>query len=285
MTRVLLLGAGGMLARALRAHANEHTVVCRTHRELDIRDPDAVARGVDEAQPEWVINASAFTDVDGAEENADAAFAVNAHAVGVLARACRDRRCGVVHFSTDYVFDGSTTDFYSETDSPNPLSVYGASKLAGERELQDSGARFLLIRTQWLFGEGGRSFVGSLWDRATSGQPTTAADDQFGGCTYSADLAAVVWQSIGRLEGLFHVANRGRVSRYMIAERLFAQCGVPGLLTRGSVRDFPQRARRPANSPLDVTKFEDALQCRMADWSDAIDRYVLARRADAALRA
>jgi dTDP-4-dehydrorhamnose reductase len=283
--RVLLLGAGGMLARALRAHAHECTVVCRTHRELDIQDRDALARALDDARPDWVINASAFTDVDGAEDDAEAAFAVNARAVGALARACRDRRCGVVHFSTDYVFDGSKAGFYSETDAPNPLNVYGASKLAGERELQESGARFLLIRTQWLFGEGGRSFVGSLWDRAIREQPTTATDDQYGGCTYSTDLATVVWQSIGRLEGLFHAANRGRVSRYMIAERVFARCGVPGLVTRGSFRDFPQRARRPVSSSLDVTKLEDALQCRMAEWSDAIDRYVLAKKANDAVGA
>jgi dTDP-4-dehydrorhamnose reductase len=277
VTRALLLGAGGMVARALCDTAlPDWSIVARPRAELDVRDPVALAAAIDDARPDWLINTSGYTSVDGAEDHRDEAFAVNGTAVGTMGRLARARRCAVLHFSTDYVFDG-TSGPYTEDDVPNPLSVYGASKLAGETLLRESGAHHLIIRTQWVYGEGGKSFVGSLYDRARNGTPTIAVADQFGGCTYAADLARVVWAAIGRTEGTYHVANRGRVSRYMIAQRIFAACGSARLLTSGKAADFPARARRPANSPLEVRKIEDALGQRMPDWTDAIDRYINAR--------
>jgi dTDP-4-dehydrorhamnose reductase len=278
--RVLLLGAGGMLARALRAHVTADSEITeKTRMELDIRDSPAVRQLVTATACDWVFNASGYTSVDAAEHNQEQAFAVNAVAVGALAGICAEAGCGLLHFSTDYVFDGTKKGFYAEDDEPRPLNVYGASKLSGEELLRSSDARHLIVRTQWLYGDGGRSFVGTLWDRAQSGTPTTAVDDQFGGCTYSADLAKVSWALVeAGAEGTYHVANRGRVSRFKIAERIFSSCGTIALLKRASARDFPTTARRPVNSPLSVSKVERTLGRPMPEWRDAIDRYLETRR-------
>jgi dTDP-4-dehydrorhamnose reductase len=283
VTRILLLGAGGMLGRSLRASAlPDATLIAVTHGELDVRDPVALGAALADSKPDWVVNASGYTDVDGAEDHQDEAFAINATAVGEMGRRCGERKCGIVHFSSDYVFDGAKGGFYVETDHTRPLNVYGASKLAGEELLRASGARHLIIRTQWVYGVGGKSFVGTLWERAQTRTTTGAVADQFGGSTNSSDLAAVVWAVLGRAEGTYHIANRGRVSRYMIAQRIFRAFGAEALLSSASSADFPARAHRPANSPLDVRKIEGVLGARMPEWTDAIDRYINARGRDPA---
>ena len=277
--RVVLLGAGGMLARALiREVPSGCNLSPLTRAELDVRDSEAIARVLREVKPRYVINASAYSNVDGAESNSAEAFAVNADAVGEMARLCAASGCGLVHYSTDYVFDGAAEGFYAESDEPNPLSVYGKSKLAGEQHAR-SIERHLVIRSQWLFGGAGKSFVSTVRERALAGIPTRAADDQFGCCTYTTDLARTSWELLAlNATGVYHVANRGLVSRYSLARQIFDSLGAAQLLSRCSSAEFAG-APRPRSSPLDVTRTEHLLGRSMPTWRDALDRY-LGRTAD-----
>lgn len=276
---VALLGAGGQVGReVLAATPAPHVVHAFARAELDIRDAARVDGVLREVRPDWVINASGLTNVDHAEREPEAAFAVNGGAVGALARLCRAHSCGLLHYSTDFVFPGSRASCYAEEDDARPINVYGASKWEGEQRLRREAPRHLIIRTQWVFGAGSGSFLSALWDRAVRRMPTSVVNDQYGQCTYSVDLARFTWQSLGQLEGTYHVANRGRVSRFDIAHRIFAAAGAADLLRGCRGTDMPAAAARPSSSILCTEKIERALKVAIPWWTDAVDRYVLAQR-------
>lgn len=303
--RVLLLGAGGMLARDLVAEApGGIQLATRTSAELDVTDRSGVAGAIAEARPDVIVNAAAFTRVDDAERERERAFQVNGQAPGAIGRAVK-RSAGpaiVVHVSTDYVFDGNAARPYREDDPTDPLGVYGASKLAGERALAASGARYLIVRTSWLFGAGGRSFPRTMWERALAGQATTVVNDQTGRPTYTVDLARALWglligkRSAGRPGtdpahgallvggGVLHVANTGTATWYDIARRIFEAAGVPELLSPCTTADYPTPARRPAWSVLDTTRYERLAGRSLPSWEDALDRFLAGLRAEAATR-
>lgn len=273
--RVLLFGAGGMVGRELQAQAPPgQDVFPYTHDQADVRDADGVSRLLREHRPAWVINASGVTDVDLAEREPELAYEVNGAAVGALAASCRSAGCGLLHFSTDFVFDGSNSGCYSEDDEPAPVNTYGASKLEGEELIRRSGSEHLILRTQWVFGVGGTSFLSTLWQRARARTPLRVVADQFGCCTYSADLARATWDALGRLSGTYHVANRGRTSRLEIARYFYRAAGVAHLVQPCSGTELTAPARRPASSALCVDKLERAIGRRMPDWTDAVDRYL-----------
>lgn len=274
--KAVLLGAGGLLGRAIQSQKPaEHELIALAHADLDVRDARAMADAIRATRPDWVINASGYTNVDNAERQPEVAYAVNDVAVGEMARLCHDVDCGLLHYSTDYVFDGTKAGFYTEDDPPRPLSTYGKSKLQGEERVRASGARQLIIRSQWLFGDKGTSFVSTVFERAQRGIPTRASDDSYGCVTYSADLAGISWGMLERgLGGTYHVANRGRLSRYDLAKRIFDAFDAAPLLSPCSSAEFPTPARRPVNSSLDVRKVERALGWRMPEWTDALARYL-----------
>ena len=274
--RVLLLGAGGMLGHDLAASAPPKvTLVSLARAQLDITRSDAVAATLAEVQPQVVINAAAYTLVDRAEAESQAALAVNGAAVGQLARLARRAKARVVHFSTDYVFDGTATLPYFEESPRHPVNAYGVSKAAGERDLQSSGAQYLLVRTQWLFGEHGTSFPRTMWERAQAGRATRVVNDQLGRPTYARDLAAAVWRLIERSAcGLMHVTNHGQATWFDVAARVFARAGRPDLLTPCATADYPTKAKRPRYSVLDTERAEQALGGALPTWEDAIDRFL-----------
>jgi len=274
--RVLLLGAGGMLGRDLAATAPPAVTLFPLARtQLDITHSDAVAATLAELRAEVVINAAAYTLVDRAEAESQAAIAVNGAAVGQLARLARQAKARVVHFSTDYVFDGTARDPYYEDSPRHPINAYGMSKAAGERELQSSGAKYLLVRTQWLFGEHGTSFPRTMWERARAGRATRVVNDQLGRPTYARDLAAAVWRLIdGRECGVMHVTNQGQATWFDVAARVFARAGRPDLLTPCATADYPTKARRPRYSVLDTERAEKALGGPLPAWEEAVDRFL-----------
>ena len=272
---VLLLGSGGMLAQdVLKTTPDGVELTALSRQQLDIRDTEALERAIVERRPDWVFNCAGLANVDAAERDRDVAFAVNATAVEEMAKLCRKHGVRLLHFSSDYVFDGTASGFYSEDDAPHPINIYGESKLAGEEGIRRSGARHLLIRPQWLFGSSGRSFVGLMYERARSRQPTRTVDDQWACCTYTVDLARVTWDLLGRFEGTVNVANRGKVSRYTIAARIFEHFGAGALVTPCSTADFASTTRRPANSALSVRRVEEILGRQMGGWKDALDCYL-----------
>ncbi|MDP1859244.1 MAG: dTDP-4-dehydrorhamnose reductase [Gemmatimonadaceae bacterium] len=252
---VMLLGAGGMLARAIvRASPEDASLRAFTHAQLDITD----AAGVESAlasRPNWVINCAAWTRVDDAEDHEAEATRINGDAVGVLGQVAARHDVRVLHISTDYVFDGRLGNPYREDDAPNPQGAYGRSKLAGERALAASGCRWTLVRTQWLYG-GGPSFVRTMWQRALAGLPSRVVDDQIGAPTHAHEVADVIWRLINEgAHGIWHATASGSASWFEVAQAVHAEVGADvSLVTPCSTLEFGARAPRPADGRLDTTK-------------------------------
>jgi len=279
--KVLLLGAGGMLAHDLLATApGDVTVLGRTYDELDVTDAPALERALDDLRPDVVVNAAAYTAVDRAETERELAFRVNGEAVGTLGTLAAARGVRVVHFSTDYVFAGDGTAPYGVAHPTAPLNAYGESKLAGETALLESGARAIVVRTQWLFGRHGHSFPRTMLGRAVRGQPTRVVADQTGSPTYSVDLARATWTLLAADGvGLFHVANAGATTWHELARRVFAAAGRPELLSPCTTADYPTPARRPSYSVLDTSRYEELAGAPLPSWEDAVDRFLADLRA------
>lgn len=272
---ILLLG-GGMLAVDLLATAPDGVrVVALDHGAIDVTDAASVAAALDRVKPSAVINTAGYTRVDDAERDREQAWRVNAEAPGIIGRECVARGLGVVHFSTDYVFDGSAARPYRESDVPAPINVYGESKLAGELELDASGARSLIVRTQWLYGVAGTSFAATMWTRARAQLPTRVVNDQTGRPTSTASLAPAVWRLIlADATGVYHVANRGSATWFDVAQRIFAAVGDINLLSPCATSEFPSAARRPAYSVLDTTKLEQQAGIWLPHWTEALDAWI-----------
>lgn len=276
--RVIVLGATGLLGSELIATAPaQYSVVGFSRSQLDIQDGQAVSGQITAFRPDIIVNAAAYTAVDRAEAEVALAYAVNHVAVGGLGVLARQHGVRVVHFSTDYVFDGRAAGDYDEDAATNPINVYGKSKLAGEQALRASGADSLLIRTQWLFGRRGRSFPRTMWERAKSHLQSRVVTDQIGRPSYAPDVAAATWQFIGmRVRGTLHLANGSSASWYELAQRIYAACGRPALIHPCSSDDYHTVARRPQRTVLATRRAEELLGGSLPSWEDAIDRFVVA---------
>lgn len=293
--RVLLTGAGGQVGTALAAlGAADFDVHGLDRRALDIADADAVARRLDAAAPDMVVNCAAYTAVDRAEDEPQRAFRANAEAVGLLGRRCAERGIGIVHLSTDYVFDGAKTAPYAEDDAPNPLGVYGASKLAGEQALRAAAPRHVILRVAWVFGTLGRSFVDAIVRNAAERDELRVVDDQIGAPSPAQEIARTLRGIALRVEdlnawGTYHFSTAPALSWCAFAREIVAAGHACGLLRRcPAVRpitsgEWPAKAARPLNSRLDAGKLQAAFGLAPPPWRDALARYLatLARGAAA----
>ncbi len=262
-----------MLGRALHsALADGNEVFCTGSRDLDITSAEACSRVIAAARPEIVVNAAAYTNVDGCETRQNECFSVNAQGVKNIALACRDLSITVVHFSTDYVFDGKKGSPYSETDACTPLNVYGRSKLEGERLLEATTRDFLLIRTSWLYGRYGKNFVGTILDKAGSAGRLEVVTDQIGSPTNAEDLAAATATLIRDGQaGIFHVANSGQCSWYDFTLEILRCRGLTSVTVLPITSDRLARpALRPPYSVLDCSKFRAATGGSLRPWQDAV---------------
>lgn len=247
---------------------------------LDITDAAAVQRVVHDFALQGagaVINAAAYTDVEGAEDDAEAAYLVNAAGPRVLAEAARDAGLPFVHVSTDFVFDGTKDGPYTEDDEPRPLSVYGASKLAGERAVSECYPEALIVRTAWVYGPNGRSFPAKILEFARTRKCLKVVADEYGSPTYTMDLAEGIRRLIDAdARGLYHLAGSGRCSRYTLAEETLALAGVQCELVPVRAVEFLSKAQRPRNSALDCSKAA-ALGVVLPDWRDGLARFITGR--------
>jgi dTDP-4-dehydrorhamnose reductase len=282
----LILGGHGMLGRALTAATSRrHTVAAMSHHECDITREADVASALDRIQPAAVFNCAAFTRVDDCETNVAAANALNGEAVGTLARLTAARRIRLVHFSTDYIFDGKTTLPYRETDLPDPLSAYGRSKLLGERELRKAGDKnWLLIRTAWLFGRHGRCFPRSIVERARRGEPLQVVSDQFGSPTLADDLADATLDLVDRrATGVWHIVNSEPASWFDLAAATLQAFGLPANIDPITTTHWqtlhPDRAVRPAFSVLDATPLATLRGHPLRSWREAVAAFAAQVRA------
>lgn len=252
--RVLITGAGGQVGRELVEvfAADGHEVIGLDRRALDIADRDAVMSAICASEPDVVVNAAAWTAVDACELDPDRAFLINALGTRYLAEAARLVGAHLVHLSTDYVFDGSKTEPYLEWDQPNPVSVYGRSKLGGE---QEAGPGATIIRTSWVCGFHGNNMVKTILRLAAEHDVLSFVDDQRGHPTFADDLAAMIKRLVvERRTGLFHVTNQGAVSWYEFARAVLESADQDPDRVRPiatSELDPPRPAPRPANSVLD----------------------------------
>jgi dTDP-4-dehydrorhamnose reductase len=276
--RVLVTGAGGMVGRAVVAHcaALGDEVYAHERQSLDITDQEGVRSIFARERPNAVINCAAWTDVDGCELNPRQAFEVNARGVEVLARACRSVGAAFITISTDYVFDGRKDGFYTQRDDPQPVSVYGAAKLEGERRAMAASARTIVVRSGWIFGRGGRNFLSTIIERARRGERLQAITDAYGTPTYADDLAARL-RELARLDlpGIYHVVNSGPGVSYELFTRAAlkaAHCEAVEVET-SSMDSLERPAPRPRNSCLQCLLSEAVGLPALPRWEKALSRF------------
>lgn len=280
MIKILVTGAGGQLGSELErlsAAANGDWQWLFTDvADLDITDARQVASFFEREQPGFVVNCAAYTDVDRAEGDRAGAFRINSDGPANLAAAARAFDIPLIHISTDFVFDGSGSVPYMEDDQPNPLNVYGESKLAGERAVQGSGCRGAVIRTSWLYSPYGRNFVKSIMAAAGRNPELRVVDDQSGSPTAADGLAAAILEMIPRLlsaesgAGLFHYCDAGVADRASFAREILGQAGLDNKVIAVSSADYPMTARRPAYSALDCAKISEVFGIVPRSWQDAL---------------
>jgi dTDP-4-dehydrorhamnose reductase len=277
--KVLITGANGMVAQAMAGHCRSvgDEVFALTRAELDIDKWEAVEKTVRNIKPHAVINCAAFTDVDGAESDSAAAYAANADGVENLAYSCRNHNAVFVTISTDYVFDGEFDGFYTQRHTPEPQGIYALSKLEGEMRARKANARSVIVRSGWIYGNGGTNFLSVMADLLSSGRSIKAIKDSFGTPTYAVDLA-VRLRELAELDMpcIFHATNAGPGTSYLgFAEKICELGGFDkNLLEVVSKDDLRRPARRPASSKL-ACVFSDKLGLRpMPDWEASLEAFL-----------
>jgi dTDP-4-dehydrorhamnose reductase len=280
--RVLVTGAGGQLGQdvvaALEAAGGHHQVTGPDHGGLDVSDRDAVLQAIDGVGPDAVIHCAAWTAVDACEGDPDRAFAVNALGSRHVAEGARLTGAHLVYVSTDYIFDGRQPAPYVEWDSPNPLSVYGRSKLGGEREVQSLVPGATIVRTSWVCGARGANMVKTILRLSAQPGELAFVDDQHGCPTFTEDLAAMIVRlSAARLPGLFHVTNQGPTTWYDFARDVVKAAGRdPSMVRPITTAELqpPRPAPRPANSVLDNAALRLQGIGLLADYHEPLERLV-----------
>ncbi|MBI1317822.1 MAG: dTDP-4-dehydrorhamnose reductase [Candidatus Hydrogenedens sp.] len=281
--RTLIFGAKGQLGRDLmRALAADGEVLGCDLPETNIADEASAFSQVKEFSPDLIINAAAYTDVEKAEDNLGPAFLVNETGARNVADCGKRFGVPVVYYSTDFVFDGRKTTPYTPADATTPLSVYGRSKLAGEKATRDANPKHYILRTAWLYGPGGNNFVEKMIALAADRPQLKIVTDEVGSPTHTWDLCEATRAIVktGKY-GLYHAANAGETSRYDFARAIFELAGIDIDVQPCLGAAFPAKARRPAHAPLDCSALTAASGYTLRPWRDALEHY-FQRRASAA---
>ncbi len=284
MTKIVIIGAGGRLGAALmREYRDKYNVVGFNHAQLDLSKLNDVREKLRPTNFDVLINAAAFTNVDLCETERDRAYLINAEAPALLANICRDKAAKLIHFSTDYVFDGKKRTPYTEEDEANPISVYGASKLAGEKNVLAAENRHLVVRVSWVFGPDRPSFVDGIIKRAEETQKVDAIADKFSTPAYTLDIAKMLPNFLNaNVEGgILHFANAGECSWQEYAQWAVDCCREAGLpLKARIVGAFKLKdiagwvARRPVYSVLSTAKYTESTGMSPRTWRDAVADYI-----------
>jgi dTDP-4-dehydrorhamnose reductase len=284
--KIVIIGAGGRLGSALmREYRDKFEIVGFDHEQLDLGDKKEIADWITRLDFDVLINCAAFTNVDLCESERDQAFRINAEAPKILAEICRDKKAKLIHFSTDYVFDGEKREAYHESDPANPISVYGESKLAGEKNVLEVQDRHLVVRVSWVFGPHRPSFVDGVIKRAMEKEHVDAIADKFSAPTYTHDIATMLPRFFenGVAGGILHFANAGECSWQEYAQFALDCCRSLGLplkaravepLKLSDMKNFV--ARRPVYSVLSTEKYIAITGTTPRNWRDAVGEYVKA---------
>lgn len=281
--RILILGRSGQLAWELRHKlAVLGRVSCVGFPEIDLSKPETIGAVIRSAQPSIVVNAAAYTAVDNAESHQEAAHAINATAPGILAEEAKRLGALLVHYSTDYVYDGLKQGPWVETDSTNPLSVYGKTKLDGDQAIEATGGEFLILRTSWVYGPRGRNFLLTMLRLAKERPELRIVDDQTGSPTTSECIAQATAQILTQVtapsgsglagrSGVYHLTNSGFTTWYGFAKAILSRQAKSPVLTPIPSSEYPVPAKRPANSVLSCQKLSDTFGVHMPDWEHGLD--------------
>lgn len=282
MSEVLLVGANGQVGWEISRQSSAAGIPCcaLTRAQLDITSRDAVLSAIENVEPSIVINAAAYTAVDRAEDDAEAAYAVNRDGATFLAEACAGADASLIHISTDYVFDGSKSSPYKEDDIASPLGVYGASKLAGEEAVRDHCYQHVILRTSWVYGVHGQNFVRTMLRLGRERDSLRVVDDQYGSPTFAGDLGTAILELVASLQGgswpeggygSFHCAGQGVTTWCGFARAIFERTSAQPVVEAIATVDYPTPARRPRNSVLDCAKLDQVHGIVMRPWQTALD--------------
>lgn len=283
--RVLIFGSKGQLGSDLkRSFSGAGSILAYSREDMDVTDASAVHKCISEFRPNIILNATAYTAVDRAESERELAMAINGEAPGVLAEEARRQNSLFIHYSTDYVFDGTKTSPYVEEDEPNPLNIYGKTKLAGERAVQKVGGRYLIFRTSWVYGPHGNNFMLTMLRLGRQKRNLRVVDDQVGAPTTSRALAHATYSVVTQLArdqwntpdiwaGLYHMTCGGKTTWCGFARAILAKAMGCKDTTVLAIRteQYPTPARRPANSVLSNCKLTAKFRVSLPGWSDALD--------------
>jgi len=285
--RVLITGADGQLGRELTRQGGKHELLAVVRDQLDITDQDAVLRCVALFDPDVVINAAAYTAVDKAESDVEAAFAVNRDGPAHLARACQQSAIPLIHVSTDYVFDGGKKGAYIENDPVAPLGVYGSSKLAGEIAVAQYASRWMILRTSWVFSAHGNNFVKTMLRLGADRETLGVVADQHGCPTSAEELARAIYAVLeagwnDENQGIYHFCQPEPTTWHGFAKAVFSEAENQNMglkiatVNAITTSDYPTPAKRPENSMMDCRKFESTFNFKIRPWRDSLKAVVRA---------
>lgn len=269
--KVIILGANGMLGADLARAFKDHEVHAFSKEEIDITDKNLLSGKISKIKPEFVVNSAAYTRVDKAESYKDSAFAVNAKGVKNIAESCKKNNSILIHFSTDYVFDGNKNG-YIEDDEPNPINLYGQSKYAGEKYLKRVNPKHYLIRTSWLYGLKGRNFVYAILEQAKRQKEIEVVNDQRGSPTYTKDLAEAVINVAEKkpVFGTYHLTNDGVCTWFDIAKKIIELKNLKAKIKPITSDQLNRIAKRPKCSILINTKLP-----KLRQWEEALKEFLI----------
>ena len=280
MIKILVIGGNGQLAQCLKnvvKNNHELHVDFQDLPYLDITDKQQLELYFLKNEFDYCINCAAYTGVDLAEEQSDLAYAVNAEGPNNLAKVCKKHQVKLLHISTDFVFDGKKQTPYLETDTPNPLGVYGASKWQGERYIQEIMEEYFIIRTSWLYSAYGNNFIKTMLRLSETRDEISVVSDQIGSPTYAGDLAEVLIKIVLSLStnyGVYHYSNSGVISWYDFAVEIFKQFGKKIDVKPIKTEDYPTAAKRPKFSVLNTIKIENNFDCTIKDWQGSLNKVI-----------
>lgn len=276
MITVLVTGSNGQLGKCLQDISKESmgiNWIFKSSKELDITNEDSITKVFNNNKIDYLVNCAAYTAVDKAESEPEKAFLVNAEGVKLLANACKEYNATLIHISTDFVFDGKQSTPYIETDLPNPINVYGASKLKGEQYVKEILEKYFIIRTSWVYSEHGNNFVKTMLRLANEKDKISVVDDQIGSPTYACDLAKCIIHIIGvksQEYGLYHFSNLGEISWYDFAKAILEETNSKMTPDPIKTQEYATLATRPTYSVLDKTKIENELNLIILYWRDSL---------------
>ena len=281
---VWLIGNRGMLGRDVEKLLDEMRIQCNgTDLDLNIVNVDALSSYATGKGFKWVINCAAYTNVDTAEDEREHVYRINTDGVMNIAQVTQEIGAKLIHISTDYVFDGNKEKAYIESDSPNPLNVYGSSKLEGERKLKQIMSKYFILRTAWLYGVHGDNFVYTMLRFFNERDKVAVVSDQWGSPTHTMDLARAICTVIMRASskyGIYHAANEGKTSWYGFAKAIYKEGRLLGLVKSEvdilptSSKDYSAKATRPRNSYLSKDKFESTFHYSFPTWQAGLESFL-----------